>query len=134
MSAGRLVDPAVSLGTDPRVDPRIPVALAPFGLDGHAPAPPVSAGSPREAQLAFIAAAETGFEAIFGALTTGIERLPGIGREAVSVPSAHGGPEIPVSIHRPQGASGPLPIVVHIHGGGMTLLTAADPVYTHERD
>jgi acetyl esterase/lipase len=134
MSAGRLLDPAVSLATDPRVDPRIPAALAPFGLDGHAPPPPVAADSPREEQLAFIAAAEAGFEAIFGALSTGLAPVPGVTSEAVTIESTHGGPEIPVFVHRPADADWPLPIVVHIHGGGMTLLTAGDPVYARERD
>ena len=88
MSAGRLADPTVSLGTDPRVDPRIPAALAPFGLDGLAPPSPVAADSPRADQLAFIAAAEAGFETIFGALTTGLPAIEGVTRETVMVARA----------------------------------------------
>jgi acetyl esterase len=136
----------VSLAADPRVDPRIPAALAPFGLDGLAPPPPVSADSPRDAQLEFLVAAEGGFEAVFHALMTGLPAVEGVTHESLSIPrqvrdSAGDGAgtgavagEIPLTIHRPAGTSGPLPAVVHLHGGGMTLLTAEDPVYVYERD
>jgi len=39
---GRLGDPSRALKDDPRADPRLVAALAPFGLDGDQPAPPVS--------------------------------------------------------------------------------------------
>ena len=126
----------MSLAADPRVDPRIPTALAPFGLDGVAPAPPVTADSPREAQLEFVAAAESGFEAIFAALTTGLPAINGVSREHLSIPRSGADGEISLTVHRPAGSNGadPLPAVVHLHGGGMTMLTAADPMYAHLRD
>ena len=124
----------MSLAADPRVDPRIPAALAPFGLDGLAPLPPVTADSPREAQLEFIAAAEAGFEAMFGALNAGLPAIEGVTREQVSIPRSAAEGEIPLTIHRPDQAHGRPAAVVHLHGGGMTLLTAADPVYARERD
>ena len=41
---GRLADPTCTIGTDPRADPRMVKALAPFGLDGHMPVPSRDAG------------------------------------------------------------------------------------------
>jgi acetyl esterase/lipase len=87
-----------------------------------------------------MAAAESGFEAVFDALTTGLPAVEGVSRESLSIPrqvrdgTGAGAGEIPLTIHRPAGTSSPLPAVVHLHGGGMTLLTAEDPVYRHERD
>jgi acetyl esterase/lipase len=124
----------VSLAADPRVDPRIPAALAPFGLDGLAPPPPVTASSARDAQLEFIAAAEAGFDAMFGALVSGLAPVEGVSRETLTIPRSTGEGSITLYIHRPRSANGPIPAVVHLHGGGMTLLTAADAVYTRERD
>jgi acetyl esterase/lipase len=37
---------------------------------------------------------------------------------AKSVPGPEGAPEVPVIIYRPKGASGALPCIFHIHGGG----------------
>ena len=38
---GRLGDPTMDLASDPRSDPRMVAAFAPFGLDKAAPPPPV---------------------------------------------------------------------------------------------
>jgi acetyl esterase len=55
---GRLGDPAMDLRSDPRADPRMIAALAPFGLDTHGDPPPVSGSSPRADLLQFAAGAE----------------------------------------------------------------------------
>lgn len=41
--------------------------------------------------------------------------------EIVTVPAAGEGPAIDVIVHRPRGATGPLPLFLHIHGGGFFL-------------
>ena len=67
---GRLSDPNNILKTDPRADPRIVAAFAPFELD-IAPAPaPVTADSSLQEKLDYIAEAEVGFEGLFAALYT----------------------------------------------------------------
>ena len=55
---GRLADPDCTIGTDPRADPRMVKALAPFGLDGHMPVPTVTPDAPMEDRLAVVAATE----------------------------------------------------------------------------
>ena len=62
---GRLSDPDNVLKTDPRADPRMVTALAPFELD-MAPAPaPVTADSSLQEKLDYMAEAEVGFEGLF---------------------------------------------------------------------
>ncbi len=39
------------------------------------------------------------------------------------------GNDINLFIHRPANMDGPLPCIVHIHGGGMVIMTAEDPNY-----
>src|ERR1700736_1805467 len=53
MPEGRLANPDCTLGTDPRSDPRMVAALAPYGLDGLVPEFPVTADSPLADRLAF---------------------------------------------------------------------------------
>src|SRR3954447_8114433 len=130
---GRLGNPAGDLRSDPRADPRMGAARAPFGLDTAGEAPPVDAASPRAAQLEFLAAAETGFEGLFAALGEGLPPVEGVTRSTETITAA-GGHEITLFISRPTTATGPLPGILHIHGGGMVILQAAGPAYTRLRD
>jgi acetyl esterase len=130
---GRLGDPQRTLGTDPRADPRMVAALAAFGLDQRGEAPPVTPSSPRDEQLAYCAAAEAGFEAVFGALYAGLPGMDGVTSETVTI-AGDGGHDIKLYVHRPAAATGTLPCVVHIHGGGMVILEAAGAAYQRWRD
>jgi len=47
--------------------------------------------------------------------------LSGLSVENRTVPGPEGAPDVPVRIYRPQGAAGPLPAVLEIHGGGFVL-------------
>src|SRR4029077_10720645 len=87
---GRLGDPLLALKDDPRVDPRIGAAPAPFGLDGPHPPRPVSPSSPRQELLAFGQVAEDGFGAVFSALFADLPAVAGGGRAAGGVPGGGG--------------------------------------------
>ncbi|MCP4083553.1 MAG: hypothetical protein GY745_00635 [Actinomycetia bacterium] len=39
------------------------------------------------------------------------------------------GNDVTLFVHRPVNAKGPLPGILHLHGGGMTILEAAGPGY-----
>jgi acetyl esterase len=78
MSYGRLADPHRTLGTDPRSDPRMVKAFAQFGLDGPAPAIPLTVGSPLEDRRAFAAMNEEGIGAIFEAFANGLPAVEGV--------------------------------------------------------
>jgi acetyl esterase/lipase len=133
---GRLGDPARTLREDSRADPRMVAALAPFGLDGEQPPPPVSPASTREELLAFAQGAEDGFGAVFAALFAGLDSVPGVTRETTTIVGADGN-EITLHVHRPSqhaGDGATLPCVVHLHGGGGAILRATDDCYVRWRD
>ena len=130
---GRLADPQRVLRTDPRTDPRILTALAPFGLD-EAPAPiSVQADSTLEERLAHVAAAERGFEGVFDALFTDLPPIENVERRTEVILGVDENP-INLYIHTPTNAAAAVPCVYHIHGGGMVLLEAAGVAYRRWRD
>ena len=129
---GRLGDDGRDLANDPRTDPRILEALKPFALDGRAPPPPVPPDAPLAAKIEFCNAAEPGFEAMFDALGSG-PAVPGVSRDETSI-RGQGGHAVKLFVHRPQAQAGDLPGILHIHGGGMSILSAEGPVYARWRD
>jgi acetyl esterase len=130
---GRLGDPERVLKTDPRADPRLVAACAPFALDSAPPPAPVHADSPLQEKLDYVAASETGMEAIFAALFADLPPVKNVERRTEVIQGVDGN-DISLYIHMPQHASGPLPCVYHIHGGGMVILTATGAPYTRWRD
>lgn len=128
---GRLADPARTLATDPRVDPRVIEALAPFGLDGLTPSPPVTASSPRDDQLAFLAEAEERLEAMLSAVNGELPAVAGVRSDSITIIGEQG--EIALYIDVPDRLDRRVPCVVHLHGGGMVILQATNPVYAYWR-
>lgn len=133
MPHGRLADPERSLATDPRADPRMVAALAAFGLDGHQPPAPFGAEAPLDQRRELLAAAEAGFGQVLAALVDGLPPVTGVVRETTSIPRPDG-TALTLYIHRPETSPGPLPCLVHLHGGGMGMMSAAAPNYLHLRD
>ena len=129
---GRLGSPEMELKDDPRADPRMLAAMAPFGLSSNIP-PPVDSTTPVEHLHGYIVAAEEGFEGLFGLLFSPLPEVVGVTR-SVEVIKGVDGNDITLFIHRPTGATGSVPGVLHIHGGGMVLLEAAGAAFGHWRD
>jgi acetyl esterase len=130
---GRLGDPSRSLLDDPRTDPRLAAAVGPLGLGDHTPAQPVTLTSPIEEVIDFIAESEVGFEMLFSVLAAELPPVEGVER-SVEVIRGTDGNDVTLFVHRPAGTAGPMPGVLHIHGGGMVLLEAAGPGYSRWRD
>ncbi len=130
---GRLGIPGHVLRTDPRADPRLIAACAPFALDAAPPPVPVTAGSPLPDQLAYSAANEAGMETVFATLFADLPAITNVARRTEVIKGVDGN-DINLYIHAPQNASGPLPCVYHMHGGGMVILTASGPTYVRWRD
>jgi acetyl esterase len=120
---GRLGDPGLELRSDPRSDPRMLAAFAPFGLDVTAPPLPVDRQSPVEEVLAVAAATEQDFDAVFDALLGGVPKPEGIESRTETIAGVDGN-EITLYVDRPVGANGRLPGLLHLHGGGMAILQA----------
>ena len=130
---GRLGDPSCELRTDPRSDPRMVAALAPFQLDRAAPLPPIDRTAPRQAQLEFVSETEVNFESVFAALLSGLPPIDGLDKSTVTITGVDGN-DILLFVSRPRTLKGLLPGVLHIHGGGMVILSAAGPEYVRFRD
>ena len=66
---GRLGTPDMSLGTDPRADPRMVALFHQIGLADNAVESPVTASSTIDELLAFCDEAEPGYDMLFAMLT-----------------------------------------------------------------
>jgi acetyl esterase len=130
---GRLGTPGMSLADDPRADPRMIAAIAPLGLAALAPPSPVDSTSSLEALLDYVAASESGFEQLFGAVSADLAPVQGVTRTVELIRGIDGN-DITLFIHRPTEVGGPLPGIVHLHGGGMVMLEAAGAGYNRWRD
>ncbi len=130
---GRLGNPDETLGSDPRTDPRLAAAVTAFGIDGHGDPLPLDASAPIEHLLDFCTDAEQGFQQLFGAMFADVPDVDGVERSTETITGVDGN-DITLYVHRPVGATGDLPGILHIHGGGMVILTAADPNYARWRD
>ncbi|MGE0729350.1 MAG: alpha/beta hydrolase fold domain-containing protein [Acidimicrobiia bacterium] len=130
---GRLGTPDMTIADDPRADPRMVAVLDAFGLGAHAAPAPVTVESPMQHVHEYVNAAEEGFSGLFTALYTEFGAMDGVER-SVEIIKGVDGNDITLFLHRPAGATGPLPAVLHLHGGGMVLLEAAGGNYPRWRD
>lgn len=133
MLHGRHADPDATLATDPRSDPRMVAALAAFGLDGRLPPSGLGAHSPLEERLAYATMSEEGIGAIFDALAQNVTPPAGVTTTTTTITGSDGN-AITLFVSRPDDAPGPLPAILHLHGGGMAIASAADMPYIRLRE
>ena len=130
---GRLGDPEMSLGTDPRADARLIAGMAPYGMHPNAPASAITPSSSYEERLAITAATEAALQDFFPILYAGLPEVAGVARSVETIDGVDGN-AITLYIHRPAAATGDVPAILHLHGGGMALLAAADEQFVRWRD
>ncbi|MFT4658223.1 MAG: acetyl esterase [Candidatus Aldehydirespiratoraceae bacterium] len=130
---GRLGSPDMDIKDDPRADPRMIAAMAAVGIDVAPPPTPVTATTPIEDLLAYCIEAEVGFDAIGGIFTANAPATTGVSSYTKTIPGADGN-TVDLYVHRPDNSVGPLPCIVHTHGGGMAILKASNPNYVKWRD
>ncbi len=133
MPEGRLADPDCTLGTDPRSDPRMIAALAPFGLDGLLPLPPVTPDSPLPDRVAYVTEAEEVLVDVLDALARIAPVAEAVTNETTTIRGDDGN-DITLYISRPSGTTAVAPCIFHIHGGGMAFGSATDIGYVRWRD
>lgn len=131
-SPGKLGDPTLTIATDPRTDPRLAAA---FELALAMPAPAV----PNANSASFQECMEycTAFEASAALLHPLAKKaMPGYDDVSSTVETIKGidGNDITLHLHTPAQANEPGPCIVHTHGGGMVLMTAADPSFERWRN
>ena len=128
---GRLGRNDATLETDERADPRIvQVLLAARGL-----APGVDEIDPQasyEDCLAYCAAFEDAAAEGNALLSANLAAPESVetSKEIIGGVDAN---EIQLYIHRPRKRAGRVPCIVHIHGGGMVLMGATDPMFVRWR-
>lgn len=130
---GRLGSPTMSLGSDPRADPRMIAVLGPLGLAELPAESPVNGESPIEALLSFCDEAEPGYDAMFALLASDLPEITNVER-SVEVIRGQDDNDITLYIHRPTDTDGPIPGLLHLHGGGMVILEASGAGYMRWRD
>jgi acetyl esterase len=117
--------PVMSPATDGRTGPRLRATLAAFGLDNLVAGPPVDRFGPVTQVHAVLDEAHAANEMLIGVLPIGD---PYGTRERVTrrdvVISGPDGNEIKLHVHTPNAVTKPLPAVVYLHGGGMTIISA----------
>lgn len=133
MPHGRFADPAASLGTDPRSDPRMVEVFRQFGLDGQLPSSGLTPDSALADRHAFAAMSEEAIGSIFDTIAEALGRPDGVTTTTTQCTGVDGN-DITLFVSRPTDTSGALPAVVHLHGGGMAIGSAADPVYVGLRE
>ncbi len=111
---GKLGDPKLTLASGPRLDPRLLEAVGGFEatLDEQTTAGPDSL---YEEIIDFIGELESGIDAVFVEELGSLRPVSGVD-----------GNEIRPFIHEPAERKGPLRSILHTHGGGMAMCTAAD--------
>ena len=130
---GRLGTPTMVLNEDPRADPRMIAALAPLGIGGPAEVLSFNQDAPPEVLLEYCATAEEGFSGLGGMMCASSPAVTGV-TSSVEVVRGVDGNDITLFVHRPTSVTGPLPAVLHIHGGGMVILEAAGEGYVRWRE
>jgi acetyl esterase len=130
---GRLGSPNMVLRDDPRADPRMIAAMTPLGLELAPPPAGVDVNSTIDELLEYCTTAEAGFEGLSTFLTADLTPVAGV-TSSIELIRGVDGNDITLFVHHPTERTGPLPAVLHIHGGGMVLLEAAGPGYARWRD
>lgn len=129
---GRLGNPDMQMRDDPRADPRMVASMAAFAMDVAPPPSPVTSSSSDEEIYEHCINAEAGFGEVFSAFFDDLPELDVSSRTEII--KGVDGNDINLYVHRPNTVDGPMPAIVHTHGGGMVLAAAADPNYVRWRD
>jgi len=129
---GRLGTPDMQLRDDPRADPRMVASMVPFAMDGMPEPSPVSTSSSDEEIHEHLIVMEEGFGEVFDVLFSDPPEFD-VTMTTENITGGAGN-DIALYVHRPNSVDGPMPAIVHTHGGGMVLATAADANYTRWRN
>lgn len=123
----------MQLRDDPRADPRMVAAMANVGMDVAPEPAPVDINSPIDALLEFGAAAEEGFSMLGDVFAAAAPPIENVDRRTEVIKGVDGN-DISLYIHTPTDTDGPVPAIVHTHGGGMVIMEASGTGYVRWRD
>jgi acetyl esterase/lipase len=128
---GRLGNPDLDFLDDPRLDQRIRAALEGLELPGDSVVVPDS-GASYEDNVDYCSMLEAAYAIGHPALEA---LMPDFDTEqSTEYVKGSDGNEIPLHIHLPKNKTTTGPCIVHLHGGGMVIMTAKDPSNRRWRD
>ena len=130
---GRLSHPDMEIKDDLRADPRMVTALEMIEMDGAPAQIPVGPDSPLDEILAFCIEIEAGSNERRAALTGRTPPVENVTSYTEVIKGVDGN-AINLYIHKPTDIQGPIPAVIHTHGGGMVVTQASDVGYQRWRD
>jgi len=130
---GRLGNPEMSLINDPRAIPAVTKVMSEYGLDALAPDPPISIDATQKEKVDYMTSLEPAYEEIFKSWYSDLPEVEGVERFTKVIDGVDGN-KITLYIHKPEKQISTLPGILHIHGGGMSILKASNPNYVRWRD
>lgn len=128
---GKLGDPNLTLATDPRLDPRLVEGAA--YADAAVAEATMGPDSSYEEILENIGRMEAELAPAFAEMVRGLAPVRGVTHRSEVIKGVEGN-EIRLYIHEPEERKGPLPCILHFHGGGMVMDAAEDPLFMRWRD
>ena len=130
---GRLGNPEMSLKNDPRAIPAVTKVMSEYGLDDLAPDPPISIEATQNEKVDYMTSLEPLYEDIFKSWYSKLTDVEGLERFTKVIDGVDGN-QIILYVHKPEGLESKVPGILHIHGGGMSILKARNPNYVRWRD
>tara|TARA_A100001015_G_scaffold299037_1_gene382580 strand:- start:5516 stop:6649 length:1134 start_codon:yes stop_codon:yes gene_type:complete len=129
---GRLGNKDLTVNEDKRINQNLLKAMVKAGLDGVPPTPTVNYKSTRQEIQDYNNNLEPKYQGVFGDIFSAVELPEGLLNQTETIKGEDDN-EIKLYITRPAEISGNLPGILHIHGGGMAIMTADDPNYIYWR-
>ena len=129
---GKLGNPDLTIATDPRTDPRL---AAVFASEAALPAlqiPDAANASIQEA-IEYAKDFEDADAKMHSAMEDAIPNYENVTSTVETIKGADDN-DITLFIHSPTDAAEHGPCIIHTHGGGMVLMTAADPMFVRWRN
>jgi len=130
---GRLGDSEMSLKNDPRAIPAVIKVMSEFDMDGLAPEPPISIDATQQEKVDYLSFLEPVYEEIFKSWYSDLNEVEGLERFTKVIKGIDGN-QIKLYIHKPKNNKSNIPGILHLHGGGMSILKASNPNYSRWRD
>lgn len=108
--------------------------ITPLGLEKPPKVPPLDSSAPVDSILAYVDLMEPKYEELFQMIAGSSAAVEGITRSKEICKGVNGN-DIEIFIHRPDHVEETkLPCIIHLHGGGMSMLSAAGLGFSNIRD
>ena len=129
---GRIGNKDLTINEDKRINQNLLRAMKKFGLDGVAPPPTVTYQSTQQEIQEYNNGLEPIYSSVFADIFSDIELPDGLINETKTIKGKDGN-DLKLYLTKPDNASGDMPGILHLHGGGMAIMKADDPNYIYWR-